>query len=218
MSGSQTSDLVALSYFARPDSINFDIAAGVLRTARGTRLCGVNHDFLRGFVGACVHEAGPAAFGIVASCGRHFGRRLASRVEDELGAELGRSIRTLVMHEFDGVLRQLWRTFGMGEVEFDWATGQSSGSIPVTLRHSPALGIQIEEDRRDALMTGLLEGFVNHFTDTPLTCVQTLVSKGPAETEECFVLVPGEAAENVRGWVTAGAPHEIVVERLARSR
>ncbi|MEO1175047.1 MAG: hypothetical protein AAFX94_23780, partial [Myxococcota bacterium] len=208
----QTADLVALSYFSRPDAITFDVETGVLRTAEGTRLCAVNRDFLRGFVGACVHEAGPAAFGIVASCGRHFGSRLARRVEDELGAQLGRSIRTLVMHEFDGVLRQLWHAFGMGDVHFDWASGQSTGVIPVKLRHSPALGIQIEEDRRDALMTGLLEGFMNHFAESPLRCVQTQISTGPRDLDERFVLVPEESVASVQSWLSAGEPHEIIVE------
>ncbi|MEL6543103.1 MAG: hypothetical protein AAFQ82_00655 [Myxococcota bacterium] len=207
-------ELLALNYFSNPKTISFDMETGVLQTKGGTRLCAVNRDFLRGFVGACVHEAGPAAHEIFLSCGRHFGKRLAARMEKEIGEHAKRSVREFEMYQFDGVLREMWRAFGMGDVEFDWKRGRELGAIPVSLSHSPMLGVHIEEDKRDAMMAGLLEGFVNHFSAVELTCIQTLSSTQSNETEEKFVLVQSKHAKTVSEWVGANQSHHEVLSKL----
>lgn len=209
-----TAELTALNYFSNPDTVGFNMETGVLQTARGTRLCAVNRDFLRGFVGACVHEAGPAAHEILLSCGRHFGQRLAARMEKELGEHAKRSVREFEMYQFDGVLREMWRAFGMGDIDFDWAAGRERGVIPVKLRHSPMLGVHIEDDRRDAMMAGLLEGFLNHFSASTLACVQTQVANGPDEFEQSFVLLQPADAAQVEGWQKAGQSHDQIIGRL----
>ena len=204
-----------LNYFSSADFVRCDLKEGVLRTPGGTRLIGVNEDFLRGFVQACEHETGPATVLILRRCGRRFGSRLAQRYESELSKHLGRALRDCTMAEFDALVRDLWRGSGMGELTVGWEHGRS-GFLPIKLDGSPMQNIGPSGHIADDLFCGIIEGFFGHFAVSPLMCIQSGDARIGSKEGTTFILASAEQQPRVEQLVTDRIAHSVIISSLSR--
>lgn len=203
-----------LNYFSRDSFLRTDLTAGVLRSQGGTRLLGVGEDFLRGFVTACEHETGPATVLILRRCGRFYGAGLARRCEAELSGYLGRALRDCTMNEFQVLIEDLWRGFGLGRIQIDWSLGKY-GFLAIKLTSSPMQDIGPKGHLSDDMFAGVLEGFFGHFASDGLTCVQTGDARMGDKEGTTFVLVPQESAPRVHALITARTSHSKIVQQLS---
>jgi predicted hydrocarbon binding protein len=203
----------ALNYFRHPDFPRLDVRAGVLRSRGGTRFVAVNDDFLRGFVAACEHEAGPAAALVLRRCGEFFGARLARRFESELGQFAGQSLRDRSMAEFDELLRDMWRGCGYGDLRVDWSRGER-GFLAVRLIESPMQDIGPSGHTGDDLFCGVLAGFFNEFCDADVRCVQTGDARLGDRDGTTFIVAPFEIAKRAEGMRANKIRHGEIVESL----
>lgn len=203
-----------LNYFSSRDFLTCDLKAGVLRSRAGTRMIGINDDFLRGFVLACEHETGPATALILRRCGQFFGQRLARRFDHELGGYFASPLRDRPMLEFDLLLRDLWRGTGLGEITIDWACGQH-GFLSVTLDSSPMQDIGPKGHTADDLFCGAIEGFLSHFTSGSLSCFQTGDARLGDKSGTTFVLASAELLPRLQALVAAKTPHAQLVAQLS---
>ncbi len=204
-----------LNYFSSAAFLTTELKAGVLRSPGGARLVGVNEDFLRGFVLACEHEAGPATVLILRRCGRRFGSRLAERCEKELNGYLGRSLRDLTMSEFDVLVRDLWRGLGLGDIAIGWAHGQN-GFLPVKLVGSPMQDIGPKGHVADDMFCGVIEGFIGHFAVATLTCIQTGDVRTGSKEGTTFVLVGPELQPRIEPLIGNKTAHSEIIAQLGR--
>lgn len=202
-----------LNYFTSPSFLRADVQAGVVRSRGGTRLVGLSADFLRGFVRACEHEAGSATQVILRRCGLFYGARLARRIEAELNAHLTAPLRDCQMLEFDGLLKDLWVGLGMGEVEIGWAHGQH-GFVPVSLVNSPLQDIGPKGHVADDTFCGLFEGFLGHFADEGLTCLQTGDLRLGDKSGTTFVLAVPDVLPRLQSLIRAKLAHPQIVAQL----
>ena len=204
----------ALNYFTHPDFLRFDVKAGVLRSRGGTRFVAVNEDFLRGFVAACEHEAGPAAALVLRRCGEFFGARLARRFEAEISQFAGVSLRDRPMAEFDQLIRDLWHGCGFGDVEVEWARGER-GFLAVRLIDSPMQDIGPSGHVGDDMFCGILAGFFGEFCDAELRCVQTGDLRLGDREGTTFVVAAAEVARRVEGMRANKQVHSAIVKALS---
>jgi hypothetical protein len=203
----------ALNYFSSPAFLRADLKAGVLRSRGGTRLVGINEDFLRGFVIACEHETGPATILILRRCGRRFGERLARRCEHELSSYLGRGLRDCSMAEFDLLVQDLWRGCGLGDISIGWPSGQH-GFLPVKLRNSPMQDIGAKGHVADDMFCGVIEGFIEHFAASSLRCVQTGDERLGNKEGTTFILTGPELQPRLAELLERKNSHAEITARL----
>ena len=203
-----------LNYFSNPSFLQIDLKAGVLRSRGGTRLVGLSDDFLRGFVQACEHEAGPATALILRRCGYRFGLRLAQRCERELSSYLGRGLRDCSMLEFDTLISNLWQGLGFGSLSVDWSKGQH-GILPVKLQDSPMQDIGPRGHIADDMFCGLIEGVVEHFSASPLGCIQTGDVRLGSKEGTTFVLAGPDVQPLIKQLVAEKLSHSAIVARIS---
>lgn len=203
-----------LNYFTNARFLRCDLKAGVLRSQGGTRLIGINEDFLRGFVTACEHEAGPATALILRRCGRRFGVRLAARCERELSSYLGRSLRDCTMGEFDVMVQDLWRGCGLGDISIGWGFGQH-GFIAVKLTNSPMQDIGAKGHVSDDMFCGIIEGFIEHFASGSLRCIQTGDVRLGSKDGTTFILIGAELQPRLEELVERKLSQAEIVARLS---
>lgn len=207
------SDQRALNYFRHPDLLRFDVKAGVLRTRGGTRVLAVSEDFLRGFVAACEHEAGPAASLVLRRCGELFGARLARRFEAELGQFAGVSLRDRSMAEFDELLHDLWLGCGLGDLQVDWSRGER-GYLALRLIDSPMQDIGPSGHVGDDMFSGVLSGFFGEFCDAEMRCVQTGDARLGDRDGTTFIVGLFDVAKRVEGMRANKSSHRQILEAL----
>lgn len=205
--------LLPLNYFSSPAFLRCDLKAGVLRSRGGTRLVGISEDFLRGFVLACEHEAGPATVLILRRCGFRFGARLAMRYESELGHYLHCSLRDCTMGEFDVMVQDLWRGSGLGDIAIGWAYGRH-GFLPVKLTDSPMQDIGPKGHVADDMFCGVIEGFVSHFAADSLTCTQTGDARLGSKAGTTFILAGTALRPRIEALVAKKVAHLDIVDEL----
>ncbi|MBC7794589.1 MAG: hypothetical protein H7Z43_12870 [Clostridia bacterium] len=199
-----------LDVFSSPSYLTFDVRKGVLASRMGTRLCLLSEDFLNGFINACEYETGPAAPLVLRKCGRTFGARLARRFEDEASKEAGIAMRDRMMAELDELLRDFWGTYGLGALAIGWSQA-ARGVLPVSLKDSP-MARGAGAARGDEIMTGMLEGFINHFGVASMRVVQTRVAGADGLAE--FVAVPESVEEKAKALVAEGASQATILQQL----
>jgi hypothetical protein len=204
-----------LNYFTHPAFARLDVKSGVLRSRGGTRMVVVNEDFLRGFVAACEHEAGPAAALVLRRCGQFFGARLARRFEAEIGQFGGVSLRDRRMVEFDALLRDLWDGCGLGRLTVDWSRGEH-GFLPIRLDDSPMQDIGPSGHTGDDMFCGVLGGFFGELCDADMRCVQTGDARLGDREGTTFIVAPFAVAKRIEGMRANRAPHREIVEALAQ--
>lgn len=203
-----------LNFFTHPSFLNLDVRAGVLRSRGGTRMLVVSDDFLRGFVAACEHEAGPAASLVLRRCGEFFGARLARRLEAEVGQFAGVSLRDRRMVELDVLIRDLWRGCGLGSIEVDWSCGEF-GFLAIRLAQSPMQDIGPSGHVGDDMFAGILCGFFSGFCDAEMRSVQTGDLRLGDREGTTFIVAAAEVARRVEGMRANKQVHSAIVKALS---
>lgn len=204
----------ALNYYSREDYLNLDVQGGTIATAAGTRVIGVNQDFLRGFLKAIEFECGQAMPQIVRKCGVKFGSRLGQRFETELFNFSSTSTRDRAMIEFDYLLKEMWSRHGMGQLDVDWTCGQY-GFMPMALDGSPTKDLGPKGHEGDFLFAGILEGFFSYFTDEAMFCVQTGDERLGSKDGTTFIVAPMEIAEKAETMAAEEIRHRDIVQKLS---
>ncbi len=202
-----------LNYFTHSAFLSFDSAKGVLTSRGGTRMLGVSEDFLRGFVVACEYEAGEATRTILSSCGKFYGRKLATRCEQELGEYARTPLRDRPMAHFEALIGDLWNGLGMGQLSIDFSAGRF-GLIPITLVNSPMQDIGPKGHVADDLLRGILEGFFMHFAGEELSCTQTGDTRLGSKDGTTFILAFPETTKRVVELVATKISHTQIVAKL----
>lgn len=203
-----------LNYFRDPNFLQLDVKAGVIRTKAGTRMIGVNEDFLKGFVAAVEYECGPAATVVLRKCGAHFGKRLGERFEADLFKVTGMSTADRPMMEFDFLVRDMWEQTGMGLIDIDWEKGQH-GFLPVKLEHSPMQDIGPKGHEGDDMFTGIIEGFIIHFADAAMRCIQTGDMRLGSKDGTTFIVGFEDKVAKAESMAQDGTRHRDIVEALS---
>lgn len=200
------------AFFGRPDYLNFDVDAGVLRNRCENRLIAVNDEWLRGFVSALEHETGGAAPGVLRRCGEVFGARLAQRFESEV-SQLGEvHLRDRLMNEFCVLLDDFWRASGMGELHINWEHAERFLSI--RLVGSPMQDIGPSGHTGDDLFAGILLGFFDHFADADIKLVQSGDERLGDKEGTTFLLGSPEVIEKARLLREGKLHHGEIVKQL----
>lgn len=205
-----------LNYFSRPDFLRYDVRGGLLHSPGGTRMLAVSRSFLKGFVSACLHEAGPATALILRRCGEFLGNRLARRIDAELGQYAGVSLRDRSMAEFDVLVRDLWFAYGLGEIEVDWSRGQH-GFLAVQLLDSPTRDLGESALPGDPLLCGLLGGLLGGFGDVALRSVHTGDTREDSRVGASFIVAPEAMLKQVEDLRSNDAPHAEIVATLSQA-
>lgn len=203
-----------LNYFSHPSFLSFDSVKGILTSRGGTRLIGVSEDFLRGFVNACEYEAGDATRTILRSCGKFYGKRLANRVEDELGRFAGVPLRDRPMAHFEALLSDLFSSLGMGQIQIDFQAGRF-GILPVSLQNSPMQDIGPKGHTADDLLAGILEGFFSVYAGEEIVCIQTGDLRLGSKEGTTFILAFQDNSKKVTELLAGKLTHSQIVSKLS---
>lgn len=203
-----------LNYFTHPSFLSFDSGSGVLSSRGGTRLVGVSDDFLRGFVIACEYEAGDATKTILRSCGRFYGKRLAARMEAELGAFAEKPLRDRPMAHFEALIADMFSGLGMGQIQIDFAAGRF-GFLPVSLQNSPMQDIGPKGHVADDLFCGLLEGFFSSFAGEEIVCIQTGDMRLGSKEGTTFLLAFPDLVKRISELLASKLSHTQIVQKLS---
>ena len=205
-----------LNIYSHARGLRFEARRGVVTNRSGTRLIGVSEDFLRGFVAAMENEVGNATPMLLRKCGVFFGKRLAQRFENEIGAFAGVAARDRPMSEFGALLKDLWTTYGLGNLSVDWSKG-SLGIIPIKLDGSPMQDIGPKGHVSDDLFQGIFQGFFSHFTGPSVRCVQTGDLRLGSKEGTTFVVTVERLAKRVEQMAADRIPHSEIVSRISAS-
>src|SRR5262245_57604578 len=123
-------------YFAEGDYLRTDPAAGVARDRAGTRLLALPEEFLDALDQTLAAECGPAADRWLKSCGRAWGRRLAERLDQELGDYFGEALAAAPLARFQAALRGAFRVLGWGVLTLDFRR-YDKGLLVAEVRNAP---------------------------------------------------------------------------------
>lgn len=202
-----------LNFYSHKNGLKIDVRNGVVTNRGGTRLIGVSEDFLRGFVAAIENEVGTATQLILRKCGVVFGRRLAQRFENELSTFAGFATRERPMSEFGVLLKDMWTTYGFGDISIDWTKG-SLGIIPIKLEGSPMQDIGPKGHVADDLFAGILQGLFSHFTDPGVRCIQTGDMRLGHKEGTTFIVAMERLAKSIEQMAEDRLPHSQIVTRI----
>ena len=118
------------------------------------------------------------------------------------------------MNEFQVLIEDLWRGFGLGGIQIDWSRGKY-GFLAIKLSSSPMQDIGPKGHLSDDMFAGVLEGFFGQFASDGLTCIQTGDVRMGDKEGTTFVLVPQESAPRVHALISARTSHSKIVQQLS---
>ncbi len=196
-------------YFADCDAPRTDLAAGVARDRAGTRTLALPEAFLDALDETLAGECGPAAERVLKAAGRSWGRRLAERLERELGEFRGEPPAAAPVARFAADLRAAFRQMGWGLLALDFSRFDRGLLVAEVHDPPPAPG--------DALLAGALAGLFSHFAGQELDGVRTQAAAGGAPVSR-FVIGLAERLGRAADAVHQGRPHADVLAELEEVR
>jgi hypothetical protein len=141
-------------YFADDGIFRSDTAAGVTSNRAGTRVLALPEEFIAALGQTIADER------VLHAAGREYGRRLAERLDRELGDYYGEPLAAAPLARFQAALSGLFRAFGWGVLTLDFSR-YDTGLIVADVRNAPPA---------DALLAGALAGLFSHFAGRELDC------------------------------------------------
>ena len=141
-------------------------------------------------------QTGPATGLVLRRCGSFFGARLARRSEAELSVYLSRSLRATARRQSSPSWCRPVAEQRHGRAPHRLVARSVRLSFGKLL-NSP-MGHRAQGAPADDLFEGLIEGFLGHFTDESLTCIQTGDLRLGDKDGTTFVLVPPDLGARVR--------------------
>lgn len=202
------------NYFAESTYLQTDVATGVTRNRAGTRICTLTSDFMLGLRNAMIHECGQASDEVFRTCGRRWGKQVASRFRAEMSQYYGRPLEELSMATFTASLIQLFSHHGWGLLRLDYAL-YDKGILVVGITNAIYSSlVSSTEGIAEPLMAGMLAGLFSEISGEDLDCVQTQVAKQSGE-ESRFVVSLAARLMDAHQWLEQGKGHDAIVLELA---
>ena len=153
--------------------LSYDLAEGTVFTPAETRVIYLSSDVLLGVYRALKEETGPAWSLILKNCGRLWGRKVASNLEQEMFKKEGKKPSELAAQKYIEMLEAYFPAHGWGRLSAFLDDATTHGLMRFTMRHSLFVHVLEEENCPvDGMIAGILQGFFLHLTDQPLDCVE----------------------------------------------
>jgi predicted hydrocarbon binding protein len=194
-------------YFADDDYVQTDVEAGISRDRAGTRLLGLQDEFLTALHQTLDAECGPGAARVLEAAGRDWGRRLAERLTTELVQYREEPFADAPVARFQTDLQSAFRQLGWGILTLDF-NRYDKGILIAEVRHAPPGG------PADALLAGALAGLLSHIAGRELAAVAT----PPVGELHRFVIALPERLEKISEAMHRRRPHDEIVAALESVR
>jgi uncharacterized protein len=180
-----------LERFFSESRLVYDLEAGTVKNPGAERLIYVSADLMRGIHQALVEETADAWKIIFRNCGRTWGKRVATHLDGGL-AKLGKgSQAALPLEGYLAFIEAYFAEHGWGVLKLDLADAPR-GLIVARLHDSYFVDVLADvDDTVDALLAGILQGFIEHVAGAELGCAEiACVRKG---APECVFVVTAPA-------------------------
>ncbi len=195
------------------DSLSFDLFEGTVLSAAGAKVLYLSSDVIRGIHQALHHEAGEAWTVIMKSCGRAWGRRVATALERELRTVAGRRFESVTVAEYLDLVQSYFAYHGWGRMFVHIDGIETHGVFRAELRGSLFRETLAEVDGPvDHLVAGMLLGLLEQASQAELDVLEIEAPRQDATSVTHFVITAPErlAAAQQR----AGADLERLMQEL----
>ena len=204
------------NYFAPDAYLQGDVEMGLLESRGGSRLLALPKALLQGLYSGLNNEVGQAAGIVVFQCGKHWGKNFYRRFGEEISQYYHKSLPQMEMIEFIQCLKQCWKTYGWGIIDFDFNYYQK-GFIVAKIRNSAFGEVASSGDNTMGYAeAGILSAFFSQLTGRNLHCVQ--ISSKNSEIEwDYFVIGLENRITPAQAWLSEGQDTKTILERLSHS-
>lgn len=205
------------NYFAPEHYVQGDTELGLIENREGARLIALPETFLNALNQSLEHEVGPAADVVLKQCGRWWGKNFYRRFTSEVSQYYGKTLAEMEMVEFLQSLKECWKTYGWGLIDFDFGA-YSQGFLVVKTQYSAFAKTRNVQDRPSCLIeVGLLSTFFSQLTGRELDGVQTSCESMQAEWNY-FILGLPERVKVAQAWLAEAQDHDTILARLCTAQ
>ena len=162
-----------LDQFFAESGFSYDLTAGTVKNGANRRIVYVAEDLMRGIYQAFLEETADAWKIIFQNCGRTWGKRVATTIDQELVGS-GRSTQAdLPIEGYIKFIEAYFQQHGWGILKIDLSDAASHGFVGATLENSYFAEVLHDvDDFVDSLLAGILQGFLEHVSGTQLGCTE----------------------------------------------
>lgn len=205
------------NFFASNLYVQGDTELGLIENREGSRLIALPDTLLRALSNSLEHEVGPAAQVVLRQCGHWWGKNFYRRFAAEVSDYYGKPIAEMEMVEFLSLLKECWKTYGWGLIDFDFSFKQQ-GYLMVKIQNS-AFAKTCPPSSQPAcyIEAGLLSAFFSQLTGRQLHCVQTTCESMQADCNR-FILGLPEQVKPVEAWVAEAQDHDTILQHLCQNQ
>ncbi|NJN37559.1 MAG: 4-vinyl reductase [Acaryochloridaceae cyanobacterium CSU_3_4] len=201
------------NFFAPEVYVQGDMELGLIENRAGARLIALPDTLLRSLYTSLENEVGPAADLVLRQCGRWWGKNFYRRFTTEVSEYYGKSLAEMEMVEFIQSLKECWKTYGWGLIDFDFSYNQQ-GFLLVEVHHSAFAKARGGGDRPSCFIeAGLLSAFFSQLTGRELYCIQTTCESMQADCNR-FILGLPERVKVAEPWIEECQDHDTILSRL----
>lgn len=204
------------NFFAPDVYVQGDTELGLIENREGSRLIAMPETLLRALYTGLEHEVGPSADLVLQQCGRWWGKNFYRRFASEVSDYYGKSLAEMEMVEFLQSLKECWKTYGWGLIDFDFSHHQQ-GFLVIKIQHSAFAKARSEGNRPSCFVeAGLLSAFFSQLTGRDLDCLQTTCESMQADCNR-FILGLPERVQVAKPWLEESLDHDTILSRLCNS-
>jgi uncharacterized protein len=202
------------NYFSPETYVQGDFESGLVENRNGDRLIAIPNTLIQGIYAALGDELGPGGASIVLfKWGVRWGKNSYRRFAGEIEQHYGKPLAQFEMVELLQCLKQCWKTYGWGLLEFD-AQYYQHGFLVLQLQNAPFAQLAPKTKHPAGhVESGILSAFFTQLTGRNLHCVQTSCESMGAATNH-FVLGMADRLKPVEAWLQEGQDHTTIMDRL----
>lgn len=162
-----------LDQFFAESGFSYDLTDGTVKNGAARRIIYVSEDLMRGIYQALLEETADAWKIIFQNCGRTWGKRVATTIDQEL-VEGGRTAQAdLPIEGYVSFIEAYFQQHGWGTLKIDLSDAANHGFVGATLENSYFVEVLHDvDDFVDSLLAGILQGFLEHVSGAQLGCTE----------------------------------------------
>lgn len=204
-----------LDQFFAESGFNYDLTAGTVKNGADRRIVYVSSDLMRGIYQALQEETADAWKIIFQNCGRTWGKRVATTIDQELVSGGRTAQADLPVEGYIHFIESYFYQHGWGGLKIDLSGAASHGLVSATLQNSYFVEVLNDvDDFVDSLLAGIMQGFIEHVSGTQLGCTEIGCARRGAS--ECtFVITDQSRLDAIDGRVGSTDAAQIINELKA---
>lgn len=201
------------NYFSPEAYVIGDFESGLIENRNGDRLVAIPTVLVEGIFAGLEDELGPGASIVLFKWGVRWGKNFYRRFAGEVGQYYGKTLAEFEMIELLQCLKQCWKTYGWGLIDFDLQY-YPQGFLVISLQNAPFAKLApTGKQRMGYVESGILSAFFTQLTGRNLDSVQTRC-ESMGEMQNQFVLGMTERLKAIDAWLQEGHDHDTIMERL----